>query len=565
MRKIAIYIGCCGAVLLAGGAWARADALGDLMKALPGDKTVAVVLVDPISFDRTMTAVRRRFDEKSTEGGLLEELRREIPFAQEVDFSKPMGLVVSRINNDWGEPVLWLANPKGVASIKGIEGATEENGVWTLPSSGKLAKVVGSFVLLCDARDALDDVSSSKRSLAEAMKGRTSVVAGCDVFARFDMASLRTPMKRGIEQARQVAPMFAMVAAQGGDPAQSTNVIRAMINAADRFVDQVGGVVVGGRLTADAANVTISVGFEPGPIRDYLAKQKAASREVFAHIKEQPYFAAMAFEMPGEGSPFLDYVLAEIAKGPGGSDADGGETESAKAEAGEEDAVGELVEASVEYYRLMRGGEAVVAFGDSGMTTSGYYFTDEPASFISALRRSLKSADALMKAMSPGVSYEEVGTRKHGDIEVVEFTMAADPDAPQAQAMAAIYGKDVRFAFAAMRGRVAYCMGPEGFRRSFFTGKIDRPFASNTHVKNSLAALPKKSSAVILMDPAGMLPLIAKMAPMIGGGMELPKLPPGPAIAVGLTLAGEAARMDIYVPFKAIKRVMTALEHDSPM
>ncbi len=53
--------------------------------------------------------------------------------------------------------------------------------------------------------------------------------------------------------------------------------------------------------------------------------------------------------------------------------------------------------------------------------------------------------------------------------------------------------------------------------------------------------------------------------PTIGGGMELPKLPPGPAIAVGLSLWAGPARMDIYLPFEAIKRVMTALEHDSPM
>jgi len=405
--------------------------------------------------------------------------------------------------------------------------------------------------MLSESRESIDAVSSVKKPLGAVIKRRSPVIAGRHVFAYLDMVSMRPSMKAGVAQGKQMAPMLAMLAAQGGDPSQFATFATVLLGAADRFVDQIGPVVVSARLTPDAARVTISAAFEAGPIRDYLNAQKPPRRKYFAEVNEQPYFCAVGFEMPGEESPFFEYLLSEMGKG------------QTSAEDGK--ALMDSFEASLDFYRLLEGGDAVLAFVDSAMAVSGNYFGADATKLMGALRSSMKHAAVMTDVFSPGMSYEEIGAQEYGDVEAVEFAFNFDTESPQAEAVSALYGQDVRFAAGVKEGKVVYCVGSQGFRESFFTGKVAKPLAANTHVTGALAALPAEPNAVVLIDPAGMLPMVGIMTPMPGGGADIAKLPPGPPIALSLSLSGDPARLDIHVPFKAIERVVTAMEGNAPM
>ena len=64
-----------------------------------------------------------------------------------------------------------------------------------------------------------------------------------------------------------------------------------------------------------------------------------------------------------------------------------------------------------------------------------------------------------------------------------------------------------------------------------------------------------------IIDPVGLLPMIG---PMMGMPKTEP-MPPGPPVAISVSLSGEPARVDINVPFKAIERMVKAFSPQQPM
>jgi hypothetical protein len=103
-------------------------------------------------------------------------------------------------------------------------------------------------------------------------------------------------------------------------------------------------------------------------------------------------------------------------------------------------------------------------------------------------------------------------------------------------------------------------MGSDEDAGRVFSGKVEKSLASNKVVAEALVTLPAKRNAVLLIDPAGVLPLIGPM-------MGMPKvepMPPGPPVAISVSISGEPARVDINIPFKAIERVVRALSPQPP-
>ena len=88
---------------------------------------------------------------------------------------------------------------------------------------------------------------------------------------------------------------------------------------------------------------------------------------------------------------------------------------------------------------------------------------------------------------------------------------------------------------------------PVAFVQRFFNGKVEKPFTAGRHVADALASLPAKRNAVVLIDPAGLLPLFGPMM----GLTATDAIPLGPPIAISASLAGEPARLDIHVPLRA--------------
>jgi hypothetical protein len=79
-------------------------------------------------------------------------------------------------------------------------------------------------------------------------------------------------------------------------------------------------------------------------------------------------------------------------------------------------------------------------------------------------------------------------------------------------------------------------------------------------VRAALSALPDRRNAIILIDPAGALPILG---PLLGKPNPM-ELPPGPPIAISASLCDEPARLDIHVPLRTIERIVQAMSPQDP-
>jgi hypothetical protein len=149
-----------------------------------------------------------------------------------------------------------------------------------------------------------------------------------------------------------------------------------------------------------------------------------------------------------------------------------------------------------------------------------------------------------------------------GNVTADEFVMKVDTGNPMADAMVKqMFGANPRMLMGVAGDRVKFCMGTDEEAQKVFAGKPAKPLASSEYVKESLAGLPAKRNVVLLIDPAGVLPMIA---PMMGAPLK-EAIPPGPPVAISVSVSGEPARVDIHVPIRAIERVKQALSPNEPM
>jgi hypothetical protein len=173
----------------------------------------------------------------------------------------------------------------------------------------------------------------------------------------------------------------------------------------------------------------------------------------------------------------------------------------------------------------------------------------------------MTAANPLMMQFGAGAQYESLGARQIGTFSVEEFTMKLDTTNPAAAVMAGMYGQNSRFALGVAGDRVRFCLGSEAYVDGFFTRKVDKPFSSGRYVADALAALPARRNAVVLVDLAGILPMVGPMM----GMPKMEPIAPGPPVAISASLSGEPARVDIHVPVRAVERFMQAFAPDEPM
>ncbi|RJP32827.1 MAG: hypothetical protein C4547_13050 [Phycisphaerales bacterium] len=568
--QLSVILGLMGVALSAPAA--RADDLADLLAVMPGDQAVAIAVVNPDQLEKSIQAVAKRMD-GGGDAGFLADLKSHLRLGKDVDFTRPLGILIGGQPPTWGEPVFVVEFPDAQAQIKSIEGASEEGGVWTLPDAGLVVRIVGKHVMVSESGDSVRAVADSKVRLAENVKHHAAAIRGRDVIVRLDVEKVRPMLKMGLEQGRQMMPVIlAMSMGQGGDPTGSVNVVNAILAAAGAFVDQVESVVLAGTLTRDDLNLCVSAGFAEGGIRNYLTAQKPPRQPFFTLLNNQPFMYAFAADLPGDQAPFFDYLAGAMkSAAPSAAPAGGQETPEAPEggsqatpdagpQAGEEATLKAL-----EFYRMFEGNEALAAFTEEGMLSCGYYTSRDPHKFVETMKEALIARSQLMRLASGGMTFAIGQPRSYGDVQTVELEMKFDPADPQGAMAAQILGGATQMSIAARDGRVGMAAGPEAYREAFFTGKVETPLASSPFVKAALEALPGRPNAVVVIDPAGVMPMLGAIAPMMGGPANLPKLPPGPAISAGVTLSDHPARLDVNVPWAAIERIVKALEADAPM
>ena len=539
-----------------------------VMKAMPAELPVAAVVVDFEKLNKGVVDFGKSINPQSESTGLLEDLKRQVGVAQWIDFTKPVGMGQATMQG--GEPILWSIIPKFEEKAKSLAGAKEEDGVWFLPFEGMddlYAVVKGDVVITGNDKTTLMSASKIEgKTLADDLKSRMDLLDKRDAIVHLNFEPIRALALGGIAQASAMAPMFAMMAGQqgGADPAAMTAMITGLIDAAKTFLEQAAYIDLAIGVTGNAVDATIAAGFGDGPIKTYLANNRPASAPLLAGFEDEPFTLALGWNVPGDESPFFDYLFDKMlssipaATGVGGTPDDS----TADKSAGDgHDAIKEAAQISRDLFRKSDGQNLVMTMSAKGLVSKGYYFGDDTKSILDLAKKALTNANPLAKSFSGGVSYEPGESKKIGDVSVDQFTLKFDPNHPASADAAKMFGENLSILMGVSGGHVAFYMGPESDAKHFFDGKVDKPLASSPFVTEAQAALPSKRNAIMLLDPAGVLPAFAPFM----GLPAMPDVPPGPPIAISVLLSGDYARADVHVPARAIERVIQATSPQPPM
>ncbi len=564
--------GLCSTLLFALGmtpAWARAGEkeIEAVMKTMPANLPATAVVVNFEKLNKGIVDFGKSINPQSESAGLLEDLKRQVGVAQWIDFSKPVGIAQATMQG--GEPLLWSIIPKFEEKAKSVPDAKEEDGVWFLPFEGMddlFAVVKGEVVITGSDKTTLMSAAKIEgKTLADDLKSRMDLLAKHDAIVHLNFEPIRPLALGGIAQASQMAPMFAMMAGQqgGADPAAMTAMITGLIDAAKTFVEQAAYIDLAIGVGGNAIDATIAAGFGDGPIKTYLANNKPASAPLLAGFEDEPFTLALGWNVPGNESPFFDYLFDKMlssmpAAGGGASPDDSAADKSAD---DGQDAIKEAAEISRELYRKSDGQNLVMTMSAKGLLSKGYYLGDDTKSILDLAKKTLTNANPLAKSFSGGVSYEPGESKKIGDVSVDQFTLKFDPNHPASTEAAKMFGENPSILMGVSGKHVAFYMGPESDAKHFFDGKVDKPLVSSPFVTEALAALPSRRNAIMLLDPAGVLPAFAPLM----GLPAMPDIPPGPPIAISVLLSGDNARVDVHVPARSIERIIQATSPQPPM
>ncbi len=543
----------CVAVAAVPGLASAGDDVLTLLRAMPADFPMAIVVPNFEKTDKSITAVQNRLKPENTDPGMLADLKSELKIGEWIDFSKPVGLAKPNVGGDeW--MVVWARIPDFANKVKTVTNAVEKEGVWELPfeeGNSFFATVKGEYVVASDSSDFLATATKPGRSLADELKSRMYLFEKRDVLVHINMEPLRPTVLGGVAQFSQMAPMLVMMAGQqSGDPATMTALLGTVSDVAERLVEQLAGLDLTIGVTDEAIDVTVATIYADGAVKSYLAKQKPAGVPLLADIEEQPYVVAMGYHVPGETAPFFDYLIDALKSAMKKAQPAAGATPAPE---GQADNLDSALRVAREFYHAFEGQNMVVAMSPGNMRMTGDYVTKDPKAFM-GLFKSLLSTNPLMQQFSPGTTYEALGTESIGDVAVEQFALKFDTTNPSGATAAQMYGENARFGVGVVKDRVRFCMGSKEQMERVFSGKVEKPFTSGRYVKDALATMPAKRNVIGLVDLAGVLPMVGPMLGMPQTGT----IPPGPPAAISVSFAGEPARLDIHVPIRAIERLIQA-------
>jgi len=203
----------------------------------------------------------------------------------------------------------------------------------------------------------------------------------------------------------------------------------------------------------------------------------------------------------------------------------------------------------------------LMTMSSKGLTSKGYYLGDDTKTILDLAKKTMTKVNPLAKSFSSGVSYEVGESKKIGGVAVDQFVVKLDPNHPASAQAAKMFGENLSILMGVDRGHVAFHMGSEADAQKFFEGKVEKPLTSGPFMTESLKALPQKRNAVLLFDPASVLPALAPLM----GMPAMQEVSPGPPIGVTVLLSGDYARADVHVPARAIERVIQATSPQPPM
>jgi hypothetical protein len=559
---LAMIVGMGG--LLAPATPATADELTQLLEQMPADLAIAGVITDVEELDRNVVGMLKRLDPESEHEALLGDVRAELSFAAAVDFGKPLALAFPAFGPNMETPVLWLYAPEFAGRAAGFENVKKtEKGDWEVMVAGEqmLARAKGPYLVLAGNATDLDKATSGTTSMAGALGSRVDELRKRDVYVRFSLESVRSMILMQLSQAGAMLPMMLMSAPQQGmDPMFMTGIATTALDGTQKFVEQVDYIELLGEIDAQHIGVSLVTAYKDGSIKKYLAGQKPPRMAMFNGVEAGSYLMAASFDIARPDSPWLDYLGEQMSKAMAQTPAMPG---APQGDAKKGDATKESIKTSLDMLRILDGTSLAVGFQDGTLAMSGHYMTSDPSRLITLLDKSYTDGNAMMQAMSAGVSYESLGTERIGVTDAHVYTMKFDASNPQMGMAAMMYGSEPRFAFGQTGQSIRFGLGSKPtLEKVFAQSTISNPLGETKQVKEVLSKLPPHQHAILLVDPMGLLPM---MTAMMGNPTPPKANAAGDPLALSASMHDGQFDLNLYIPIKSLEQFVKLMSAAEPM
>ena len=553
-RTMVIAVGI-GLLLSPGRALAAAPEVEKLMGLMPDDLPLTMIVVDLATLDRAVGSFLESIGEDGSNASLITKVKEEFLVGSWIDFSKPIGLAHTILTQP-EKPLLWANIPQFKEKVKQYAGATQEEGVWHLPSKDAdsvYVKSLGDYVVIAQSAEALARATTGRTSPGEELKTRMNLLKGRQALLHISMESVRPPLLSALTQGAQMAPMLAMMMSQqgGGDAATMVGVFTTVFDAAQKFVQQINTIDIAISIDANAAHAVLAAGFRDGAIKKHLEQTSPATVPLLSTIQTQPFVLALAYHLPGNASPFIDYIFSTVTGAPAAAPAPAPKSGDTHAPP---DAVG-AANVTRDFYRKIEGMNMLLTMSPKGVAISGDYLGADSNALFSLAKKAVIASGSLLNRLGGAGGWEPMPSRKIGQATVEEFSIRFDSSNPRSATALKLYGGDLRYAIASSRGGVRFYLGHPSRLDRAFPDRISAPLGSSAGVKQALAVLPANANAILLVDLAASIPLLARL----GVGARARQTSPGPPIALALSLSKDPARLEIHVPTAAIKKLKEAL------
>lgn len=529
----------------------------DVLNVMPSDLPISIVITDVNKFDESLQGFIKKIDPDAFTGSIIDQFENELGIGKWVDFSQPLGLAQAKLDGP-DSPLLWVIVPDFAEKIKTIEGATKKENTWHIPITDSQTIYVqhrDAFIVIATDLENLTYAKVGEKSLAQVVQNQNELIRTRDLFLHINFDAFREKALMGTAQLAQMAPMFAMLAAQksGSDPSSLMGSITAITDSAQSLIKQISFIDLAIKINDHSADVTMTSEFRDGAIKQYLSRQQPAGVSLLSGIKAQSFVFAGGYHFPGTESSFFDYFFDKMINAsnalPMGMPGQPGNSNT-------KNPMRASLETARDFHRTLEGENVVFSFTPNGLSMTGNYFGRDTTSVFDAARKYVANARSFLQKLSGGATVQSVGTKKIGNTMVEEFSTMFDPADPRTAQAVKLFGADTRIALGIVGNRVRHYSGSAQHMTRAFADRNDQPLSSSKFVKEAIDSLPTKRNIIILLDIASALPMIG---PMFGMPATAGEIAPGPPIAVSVSLSGQPARLDIHIPVRAIERIMKSM------
>jgi hypothetical protein len=529
-----------------------------ILKMIPGDAPVSGFALNLVEFEKSLGALTQRLDPEEEKPTIIADLKEEIPFAAAADFTKPVGFV-ARSLGDLEEPMVLLPVADFETRIKEHGGKPGEDGIWSLGEVETLIvylkPLAGGYVAVAGSKEELAAVGAPEKSLASLMKGRKKLLHERDLFIHVNVEAFQQTAEQKLAQFGAAIPMFAMMAAQGGDPITTIATLTALFEGFKSFVAQLTCVDIAINLDEKVGAAAVAASFKEGGIKSFLAKTKPAKQEFFTNIEDQPFFIAVGSHVPGGMSELFDYLLKTFEQS----------VQTAAPMAGPQadpSAALENFKVSVEMNKMTEGGNMLMALSPDGMKMISDLIVKDTDEYMALFRKSEETVGPMIQQFGGGMEVETLGPTKIQGVDVEMFKLKAPAAQPGMPAMPSFLAEGARYGVGVVKDRVRQCMGNEKDMQEAFKAKTENPLSASERMKDALKSVPKKHNMVVLVDPMGLLPFARAFMP--GAPPQPPQATPAEPILIWISLSGDPAEMEISVPLQTIEQLVRSTEPPEP-